>query len=260
MTLARADLILGYGRHIIDAIKPFIAQDKDIVTWIRGIPLAPRAAYRKINPENQLRIATTRKLWRWYRHDLIIRAVSQLKKSGINARIDIYGDGEAKGELGLIATKLGVADACVFHDYVSSERIARALPESELYVSTVPSDGASASLMEAFYLGLFPIVPDIPGNRYFADKGMYIGLYHPGDLDSLYSAIMSYWRHRDEHQWMIDSNYQRILELGDINKNIKILLNLYNDKFTEKRNLALKSPSGSTGMLHSDQKKRSRME
>jgi glycosyltransferase involved in cell wall biosynthesis len=226
-TFRRADLVVCYGEHVKEAVSPLIAPGKDIRVWIRGIPMPPAMIRKDRDPNRPLRLVTTRKLWRWYRHDLAVDVLRKLRDSGIDARLDIFGDGEAEAELPIQAQNLGIADVCVFHGRCLPAQIMATLPECDLYVSTVPSDGISASLMEAVCGGLFPIIPDIPGNRFFQGHGIRLGLYQPSDGDSLYAAIMSYVGRRQEYDQIIRDNATAMSPIIDIEQNVASLAGLY---------------------------------
>lgn len=237
-TFRRADLVVCYGQHIKDAVIPLIPPGKHVPVWVRGIPLppAPSLSFRASN--RPLRLVTTRKLWGWYGHDLAIRVVRKLKDNAIHVRLDVFGDGESGGKLNLLAQELGIADWCFFHGRRTAAEIVAALAECEVYLSTVPSDGISSSLMEAVCSGLYAIVPDIPGNRFFLDNGIHLALYRPSDLDSIFSAIMSYVDRREYGRQIIQENIRAMVPIADIERNMADLHRMYTNFVNTRRTIS----------------------
>ena len=81
------------------------------------------------------------------------------------------GGGEAAGELGDLARRLGIGDRLRFEGKVDYARLPELLGSSKIYVSSVWTDGVSASLLEAMARGCLPIVTDNRANRYWVTDG-----------------------------------------------------------------------------------------
>jgi glycosyltransferase involved in cell wall biosynthesis len=170
---------------------------------------------------------STRKLWRWYRHDLALIALKNLKAIGIDVQLAILGGGEAGAELRQRAKDLGVSELCRFYGERSRADVITALADNEVYLSTVPSDGISDSLIEAIFCKLVPILPDIPANRFFTSKGVRAFLFNPGDAASLTRAITSCASERPRYPEITQINSEAIVTFADIRQNFESLVAQY---------------------------------
>jgi glycosyltransferase involved in cell wall biosynthesis len=95
----------------------------------------------------------------------LLDAARLLRESGVAFHLTIAGDGPQRGELVALAERYGLRDHVTFAGFVPNHDLPPLLAQHHLYVSMVPSDGVSASLLEAMAAGLYPVVPDHPANR-----------------------------------------------------------------------------------------------
>jgi glycosyltransferase involved in cell wall biosynthesis len=191
-----------------------------VFTCPRGIDLTkfkPRAE----GAENEFSVITTRGLNRGYRVDVVIRAVAVARRDfpGISALI--AGGGEAEAELRRLAADVGVADRVKLPGHVVNGELPGYLARSAVYVSPVPSDGVSASLLEAMASGTFPVVRDIEANSAWIEHGKN-GFLVPGDDPSAYAAaIVAACRDEALRRSAAEANRRILEERGEIRSNMK---------------------------------------
>jgi glycosyltransferase involved in cell wall biosynthesis len=137
----------------------------------------------------ELRAIVTRALASDYNHHIIIQAVAELKKKGVELHVDIVGDGPLKDQLILLTKELNVDDRVHFLGRIPNEELPNYLAKCPLYISTPITEGASSSLMEAMASGCFPIVTDLPGNKSFIKNGKNGFLVEVNSVDSLVEAL-----------------------------------------------------------------------
>jgi glycosyltransferase involved in cell wall biosynthesis len=220
VAIGSADLLHAWAPHMARRLIELGADPKRVFVCPRGIDLVkfkPRAN----GSEDQFSVITTRGLHRGYRVDIVIRAVAEARRDlpGISALI--AGGGEAETELRRLAADLGVADRVKLPGHVVNGELPGYLASSAVYVSPVPSDGVSASLLEAMACGAFPIVPDIEANSIWIENGKN-GFLVPDDEPRTYAAaITAACRDDGLRRRAAEQNRRIVEERGEIRSNMR---------------------------------------
>ena len=112
------------------------------------------------------RVAWVGRVRRYKRLDLLLRAMTVVRRTVANATLDVVGDGPAHGEARALAARLGLGpDAVAFHgavpDAVRDQIVGRA------WVLAQPSlkEGWGRTVLEAGAMGVPSVVADSPGLR-----------------------------------------------------------------------------------------------
>jgi glycosyltransferase involved in cell wall biosynthesis len=171
--LSQADLVTAWAPHMAEAIHKLGVPNERILVLPRGIP-AERFANVRCSPpssDDYVSIISTRSLRRCYKLDLLLRATRVLKDAGVPFRLTLAGDGPQREELVALSRELQLEQQVRFAGFVSNDQLPGLLAQHNLYVSPVDSDGVSASLLEAMAVGLLPLVPDNPANRFWINTG-----------------------------------------------------------------------------------------
>ena len=187
---ARMDRITSPSRQVTNALVALGAPRERIDTFQYGVDLDlfhPAELSPRVN--QPLRIISTRRLSPLYRVDLLLMALSRMDCLG-KITTTIAGGGPESVALAHLAWSLQLDDEVHFLGEREEAGVADALRGADVYVSTSPTDGASLSLLEAMATGLFPVVPDIPGNREWIRPGGNGLLYRPGVPDALAEALL----------------------------------------------------------------------
>ncbi len=169
--LSRADMTTALAPHMADAIHQLgVAEDRIAIIPL-GIPVEEFAKTRCAPPVlgEPIRIVCTRSLQARYNNDRLIRVIHTLRQRGFEAHLTIAGDGPERANLMALAQQLDVQQYVSFLGFVPNDQLPTILAQHNLYISLIPSDGVSSSLIEAMSVGLMPIVPDNAANRYWIE-------------------------------------------------------------------------------------------
>jgi glycosyltransferase involved in cell wall biosynthesis len=183
-SIKRADLLHAWGENLSERLVMLGANPAKILTIPRGVDtnLFHSSPRRSNGP---VRILSTRSLVPYYRTDVIIRAFAGLFRSDPTAECRLVGDGSDKPNLERLAENLGIRERISFPGRIGYSEIADELRSADIYVSAVPTDGVSSSLLEAMACGVFPVVVDNPANRCWIKHGENGFLYHAGEVEQL---------------------------------------------------------------------------
>ncbi|GAA2758401.1 glycosyltransferase [Actinopolymorpha rutila] len=174
--LRRADLVTVPADHMRDAV------DK-----VRGGVRAPVLVFQygveaerlarlcdgrrttgRTRPTRPLRIVSARPLMRLYRVDLLLAALSILKRRDIAFECEIIGDGPDRRRLSRICDRAGLTGLVRFLGTLPPAKVEEHFARADLAVSLSSRDGASLAVLEAMALGAIPVLSDIPANRPWA--------------------------------------------------------------------------------------------
>lgn len=190
--IASADLAHAWAPHSGRRLVELGASEDRVFICPRGIDLTTfvPAGGEPSAPA----VISTRALHRHYGIDRIVRGVVLASREMPEIRATIAGEGEARAELEALARDLGAADRIRFAGAVANADLPVLLREHAFYASAVPTDGVSASLLEAMACGLFPIIADNAANRTWITDGETGRLLESPSPEAYASAIVSAWR------------------------------------------------------------------
>lgn len=195
--LRRADLALAWAPHMAQDMVRLGCDPKKIFVLPRGVDLR-RFRFSHDNDSRALSLITTRGLKRDYDLSIVIEAVGQLADRVTNLKYTVVGDGPDKRRLIRFTQKMKIGNHIEFVGEVPYDSIADYLYASNIYISPVPEDGVSSSLLEAMAAGTFPIVTNIKANRYWQHLGCKLLLFKPGSVKDLVNNILEYHNNRIE--------------------------------------------------------------
>ena len=161
---------------------------RELGTCQERIHVGPRGVNREMfRPAEQpagrnhaLRVVSTRRLRPLFRHDVLLRAVGELRQRGRHIDAELISDGTERPYLEELCQRLGITENVRFPGWRSKDEIARTLREADVFVSLSRSDGLSAALLEAMSCGVLPVVSDIESNRSVITHGVN-GIVVSGD-------------------------------------------------------------------------------
>ena len=218
--LAAADLVVAWSPHLARAAESFGVPSDRILTLLRGIPLDrfPETVAGSGDPRQ---LVVTRQLHPYYRHDVLVSAVAECSDSSV--ALTLYGGGPAQTDLQALAARLGLGERVHFGGVLSNDDVADALSRFGVYVSAVPTDGVSASLLEAMAIGLFPIIIDHVANRDWITHGETGFLVDPTP-NSFAAAISELIAHPELIQAAARVNRERVRSRADLHRNSRCFL------------------------------------
>jgi len=113
-----------------------------------------------------------------------LRAVALAREAGAELGLDVYGDGPLRGELEMLAARLGLSDAVRFHGFRPDalEEFGRA----SFFLLTSRTEGFPLVLAEGMSRGCIPVSYDIPyGPADIIEDERSGYLIPPGDVPTL---------------------------------------------------------------------------
>jgi len=182
--LKSADLITLPSKEMKERVINYKINEQKIKTIQYGIDISKFIF--KFNLETSVKIISTRHLLEKYRIDVLIKALSKINS---DIETQIIGDGDARQELEKLSCDLKMQDRIKFLGAISYNLIPKYYEESQIYITTSPTDGLSIALLEAFASGCYPILPDNPSNKYVQEIGFNIELYKINNSEALASKL-----------------------------------------------------------------------
>lgn len=220
VALSRADLVLCWAPHIAEAVEGIGVARAKIMILPRGIDTGIFTPGASVDHGGPPRIVSTRSLDAFYRPEVLLEAFGLVRAWGVPAVLDLIGDGPSRAELEARAAALGLSEHVSFHGRMPPDRLAAELRRAGVYVSVPPSDGVSASLLEAMACGLLPVVSDIPANRSWIvqhDNGILVA--EPPTPESVAKALRHALTDRDLARRAREKNVAIVAERADRDRN-----------------------------------------
>ena len=147
---------------------------------------------------------------------MLIRAVAATTDLGTS--LTLVGSGPQHDQLVSLASSLGVTSRVTLAGWVPAEEKIDQLYQHGVYVSACPTDGVSASLLEAMAAGLFPIVVDYVANRHWVTSGTN-GLLVDGSPESFVAALRTVAASPELLRTSREHNRQLVRERADVTRN-----------------------------------------
>jgi glycosyltransferase involved in cell wall biosynthesis len=226
------DLIHAWGNAMVPAMLKSGADPKKISVRPKGIDLNRYyfTDHFSIKKDFELRAIVTRALASDYNHHIIIQAVAELKKMGVELHLDIIGDGPLKDYLISLSKELNVDDRVHFLGRIPNDDLPEYLSKCPLYISVPITEGASSSLMEAMAAGCFPIVTNLPGNKSFIQKERNGFLVEVGAVSSLVEGIVVVLNNKEMMKSGSVQNRIFAEEYLNRQRNMEVFLDQYKSK------------------------------
>jgi glycosyltransferase involved in cell wall biosynthesis len=183
----RAHLLALAGRRDVPALR-VIRQ---------GIDTAAFAGDREVLAAPPVRILTVSALKEKKGQDVLLRALAEVRRRGVDARLTIVGDGPLRSELGELAERLGIRDRVEFAGAEPLEAVAARLKTADLFALACREaangdlDGIPVSLMEAMAAGVPVVSTRLSGIPELIEDGAEGRLALPGDPESLAAALLA---------------------------------------------------------------------
>lgn len=234
-TLRQADMIISDCRAVREQVRRLsgVADDR-IVTYPWGIELGtffPRRSaldLRKRLGWDGARVFLSTRSWEpRYQVDLLVEAFNRVAARVPDARLLLLGDGSMAERIREAVRRGGYADRIHLAGQVPQEVLPDFYNLADVYVSSVPQDGTSISLLEAMACGLPVIVADAPGNREWVIPGRNGWLFQAGDAQDLTSAMLGALAPSAGIDEIRQANLALARARADWGRNVQLLLDAY---------------------------------
>jgi len=223
--IRRADLIHSWGPHMTTKLEELRADPAKILTLPRGIDTRMfkpvQTAEDPERPGRGFTIISTRGLNPDYNFEQILAALTKFKQSREGFTYTVAGDGSFRAALEQRVRAMGLSESVKFLGRVRHEEVAKELQAADVYVSTVVTDGVSASLLEAMACGTFPVVTDNAANRLWIRHGVNGYLVRYGDPDDLAQKIRAAGRDAALRRRAAATNWVLVQQRACIHTNMR---------------------------------------
>ena len=108
------------------------------------------------------RLVTAGRLSENKNQQTIVRALAEIVARGVDATLDVYGDGPCLAELTALAERIGVADRVTFHGSVDHGEVMRAFATADLNLLSTRQEGFGKVLLEGMVHATVPVFGESP--------------------------------------------------------------------------------------------------
>lgn len=120
-------------------------------------------------------------------HDLLIDALGILARSGLDARLELVGDGAHQQALRARAAEAGMADRVTFHGFVREPRHVRTIIDGcDYFVMPSRNEGLPRAMIEAMARGICCVGADVGGIPELAPED---ALFSPESADAIATCL-----------------------------------------------------------------------
>ena len=224
ITLSRSAFIHSASFQITEHLLHHYEKLPKIITMPEGVDIHRFAPTNKRN-KKKIAIVSTRNFYPIYNQKQQAEAAVILAKKNVDFVYHFIGDGPERIACMKIIQDGGISERCIFHGRLSPEKLAAILNTSDIYVSTSLSDGTSTSFLEAMSAGVFPIVSDIPANRFWIEPERTGYLIPVNDSTDLAQAIFRAIKDDSLRKKAALINREKIIQKADLSEVINIFIN-----------------------------------
>ena len=153
--------------------------------------------------------------------------IRQILVEGLQVKWLIVGDGVMRQELEAYVTALGLQQEVKFLGRIHNHDLPSYLASSTFYVSMPMTEGVSASLFEAMAAGCYPLVTDLPGNRYWVRNGDNGQLIPVNDSAALAQKIITLYHQPEVLSKAVNDNRAFIESYANFEVNMKKIADKY---------------------------------
>jgi glycosyltransferase involved in cell wall biosynthesis len=162
---------------------------------------------------------------------LLVEAVAELRRRGIDARLTIVGDGPQLADLRALAARLGVGDHVDFAGPVGQHEIAAHYARADVFALPSFAEGLPVVLMEAMASGLPVVASRITGVPELVEEGVSGLLVAPGRGDELTDALERVLREPPQARWAMGSaGREKVVREFDVERCAGLLMTVFEER------------------------------
>ncbi len=224
----KANIIHAWGEVMANSMSKCNVDMSKVLILPKGIDLE-RFQNIKTHNDDKIYAIVTRSLTSDYRHEIILKAFSELNNLGIDFELNIVGDGIRLEILKNLTKDLNINSKVNFLGRINNDELPNFLQKANFYISMPITEGVSASLFEAMATGCYPIVTNVLGNQYWIKHKQNGQLIDVDDYQMLAKEILWAFENKDYRNNVINQNRIFIEQNVDYKKNMKIIANKYHE-------------------------------
>jgi len=124
------------------------------------------------------------------RHDVLIRALAQVRDAGQDFRCELIGYGPTVAEAEALVAEFGLGDRVGFAGRLDQPAIARRLATADIFILTSLWEGMPGSVLEAMAAALPVVGSDVNGTNEVIVSGVTGTLVPPADVEATAAALL----------------------------------------------------------------------
>ncbi|MBS1838571.1 MAG: glycosyltransferase [Actinobacteria bacterium] len=161
------------------------------------------ARIRDASWEGPWRLVTVGRLTENKNQQTIVRAMARVADKGIDATLDIYGDGPLRSRLESLAAELGIGDLVTFRGSVDHGEVMAAFGRADLNLLSTRQEGFGKVLLEGMVHGVVPIFGESPVAGEISGHGRRGTVVPPDDDERMAQAIIDLTQDRETWESMV---------------------------------------------------------
>ena len=161
-------------------------------------------------------------------HDVLVRAMQEIRRDIPDATLTLVGDGTERTKLECLVDELGIREATQFVGEVN--HVQKYLQDSSLFVlPSIKREGLGIALLEAMATGLAAVATDCGGIGEVVEHGVSGLLVSPGDPIELSEAVVRLLTEVELAYRMAVNGRKKVEEQFSLEKTCQSLLNIYEE-------------------------------
>lgn len=156
----------------------------------------------------------------------LIKALSLLPK-GLNATVELVGDGSERHKLEDLAFELGVREQVIFSGHISEAELPRAYERATLFAMPSIAELQSIATMEAMASGRPVVAADAMALPHLVHDGDNGYLFPPDDVEVFADRLLRVLTATPEELERLSENSLHLIRAHDINRTLDIFEGLY---------------------------------
>jgi len=164
--------------------------------------------------------------------DIIVKAIAQLKKDGVNIVMHWLGGGHYQEQMESLASELDVSDRVCFYGNVSRDVVETMLESTDLFIHVSRTEGLPRAIIEAMAKGLPVIGSNVGGIPELLSKDAIV---EPNDVNGLVNKIKDFINAPDFYNSQSERNLEESHQYED-----SILSNIRNEFYNHVKKLSAK--------------------
>lgn len=233
----KADRILSTSHVMAKVTSKYT--NKNILITPFGVDTLKFNKIEGLQPFDEFVVGNVKALTPKYGIDILIHAFKIVveRNPNLKTRLVIYGKGPNKKEYENLASSLGIGDKVMFNGFVDNDNLPEIYNSFSVSVSVSVSDSESFGVVavEAMSCGCPVITSDADGFKEVVDNGK-TGLIVPKkDCVSTADAIQKFIDNPSLRNSFGEAGRMRVLKYYDWEKNVEMMLNIYNQVIAEEK-------------------------